>query len=73
LEVLQGALDLLKNKRIKTIVFEHSKILLEKNNRPIDQVIRFLYENDYTVYKISGEVVKIEDAKNLVQEDLLAC
>ncbi len=72
LEVLKGAKNLLKNKSIKLIAFEHSKILLEKQNRDLSDVFNFLTENHYKVFNLNNIEIKNNDIDNLIQEDLYA-
>lgn len=72
LEVLQGASDLLKSKRVKIIVFEYNKILLEKQKRDPCEVIVFLNENNYKVHRLNGKVIEINQMDNLIYEDLYA-
>lgn len=72
LEVLMGAKNLLNNKKIKVIAFEHSKVLLEEQKRPLDSVIKLLINNGYEVFDLNNNKVEIDKIKYLVQQDLYA-
>ena len=72
LEALKGAKELLKNKKIKIIVFEHSRILFEKQKKDPKEVIIFLLRYNYKIYNLSGETIKLNNIEKLVQEDLYA-
>ncbi len=71
-EVLQGAMNMLKDKRIKNIIFEHSRILLKKQKKDPKQVIMLLLRHGYKIYKLNHEEVDVSRIENLDQEDLYA-
>ncbi len=70
--VLEGANDLLKRQQIRMIIFEHSPMLIKKQNSKIDAVLNYLFNYAFRIYKINGEEVNIKDINNLEQEDLYA-
>jgi FkbM family methyltransferase len=72
LKVLNGASQLLKNKRIGLIVFEHSPILHSVQNRDVSEVIQYLIKSGYKVFKINHEEINLEMISSLGQGDLYA-
>jgi len=72
LSVLKGSKTLLKNKQISLIAFEHSPVLFSKQDKDNQEVIRYLMENDYTIYNLDGNIINIKDISKLGQEDLYA-
>lgn len=71
-EVLKGASSMLTDKKIKYIIFEHSKLLMEKQGRSPDQVFSTLASHGYKVFTLEGTELQREDMFNLGQEDLYA-
>lgn len=71
-KVFEGAKKLLKIKNIKFIIFEHSAILLEKQDKTGKSIIRLLEENNYDIYRMNGEKVTEYTIDTLEQEDLYA-
>tara|TARA_B100001248_G_C27335500_1_gene433616 strand:+ start:150 stop:962 length:813 start_codon:yes stop_codon:yes gene_type:complete len=55
-EVLDGAKDLLKNKTITSIIFEHSKSLLDTLGKDANLVFKLLEEYEYKVYDYNGNL-----------------
>jgi FkbM family methyltransferase len=72
LEVLSGAHELLSKHCVKYIIFEHSRILMEKQQRPFDQVYQLLTKYGYRVFDLNDKQIKQEDFLKLGQEDLYA-
>lgn len=72
LEVLKGAVNLLQDHKIKIIAFEHSPVLLKKQNRNIFEVIDFLKTYDYSIFRLNGEKINEANLQELGQEDLYA-
>jgi FkbM family methyltransferase len=71
-EVLNGSKKMLTNKKIKLIAFEHSPILLKNQNRDPKSVLEYLISANYTIFKLNGTPVNIENIEELSQEDLYA-
>lgn len=71
-EVLEGCKNMLEKKSIKLIIFEHSKILLNVNNKSIYQVYDLLMDADYSIYNISGETLYRKDIVEILQGDFYA-
>lgn len=72
LEVFFGSKNILKNKLVKLIIFEHGPLLLKKQNKNISDVISFLNSFGYKVFTINNKEVTAENINNLGQEDLYA-
>jgi FkbM family methyltransferase len=72
IDVLMGAKDLLRNKSIKMIIFENSPILFEKQNKDKREVIHYLTDSGYDVFRLDGSRVSDDIIDNLIQEDLYA-
>ena len=72
LKVLRGASSLLKDKKIKIIVFEHSPILLLKQGLKKTAVIEMLINYGYNIYRLNHERLDIKEAEKIEQEDLYA-
>jgi FkbM family methyltransferase len=72
LEVLRGAGALLIEKRIDQILFEHSPVLNNLQERGFADVFQYLTENGYAVETLSGELVSPEMLLDFGQCDLVA-
>ncbi|MDD2509166.1 MAG: FkbM family methyltransferase [Aliarcobacter skirrowii] len=72
LEVFHGSKKKLQNKSIKVIIFEHSPVLLRKQNRNIEDVMLFLNKYGYRVFTLNHKEINYSDIKDLGQEDLYA-
>lgn len=55
-EVLDGSKNLLKNKTIKSIIFEHSKSILDTLGKNPDSIFKLLEEHEYKVYDYAGNL-----------------
>ena len=72
LEVLQGAERLLKERRVKNLVFEISKGVMERLNRDPSEVTNYLFGMDYKIYSPSGEELSQADFSQVKYQDFLA-
>ncbi len=71
-QVLKGSKELLRNKSINMIIFEYSSVLLEKQKKDKKEVMNFLHNYDYQIFKLDGTKVNEDNINNLIQEDLYA-
>ena len=55
-EVLEGSVNLLKNKTVKCIIFEHSKSLLKTLGKNPNSIFELLEEYGYEVYDYTGNL-----------------
>ncbi len=72
LNVLNGCKELLLSGKIHLIIFEHSPILFRKQQRELEQVIKYLMGMNYEIYRLDNTVVSLSDVPNLGQQDLYA-
>lgn len=72
LEVFHGSKKMLESKSIKIIIFEHSPILINKQNRNKKDVVSFLNGFGYKVFTINHKEININNIEDLGQEDLYA-
>ncbi len=71
-EVLLGANNLLKNKKIKFIIFEISKVVLESLGRKHSEVFDILTDYGFKIYNSDHKEVKRADLKSINHQDLYA-
>ena len=73
LEVLQGAVSSLQNKMIDIILFEYSPYFYKQRDLNPFEILKFLNNNGYELFEISGKPVNIEEARyHHDQMDLIA-
>ncbi len=72
LEVLQGAKKMLTEKRVNMIIFEHAPILMKLQDRKPSEVVEFLIGLGYSIYRLDGTEITLQDSITLEQQDLYA-
>ena len=70
--VLQGASELLTQKKIENIVFEHSPFILNNIGRPLDEVYQYLKQYGYVIKDYQFREISEKEILILKQCDLLA-
>lgn len=71
-EVFQGSKELLKNKKIKNIIFEISKNVMMNLKKDPKVIFDILIENGYTIYTSTGQKISSEQVMNFMGQDLIA-
>lgn len=72
LEVLQGANELLKRKKIGLVIFEVSEPILEQLEKDKQELFTLLAENGYSIYNIKHKRMTRKKFQAVRQEDLYA-
>lgn len=71
-EALSGARDMLKQKRIRLIVFEHAEEILLTQGKEPGATLRLLNEHNYRIFDLTGREIHPGQAGGLPQQDLYA-
>lgn len=72
LEVLRGAKQLLKQKKIKLIAFELSKVPLQSLGKKEEDILEFLKEHHYQIKHPNGSIFELSNLRNYIHMDLIA-
>lgn len=71
-EVFQGAEELLRNKKIKNIIFEISHKVMTNLKKDSKEIFMLLKDHGFVIYDSLGKKISYEEVMNFTGQDLIA-